>query len=57
MAISDFQAGAMENWGLPVVRENSLMYDPSKTSEKNKMEVALSIAHELAHMWFGNLGK
>ncbi|XP_057700939.1 aminopeptidase N-like isoform X2 [Corythoichthys intestinalis] len=55
VALPDFQAGAMENWGLVTYRETALLYDPERSSAGNKQRVASVIAHELAHMWFGNL--
>ncbi|XP_017284204.1 aminopeptidase N [Kryptolebias marmoratus] len=55
VALPDFNAGAMENWGLVTYRESGLMYDPTLSSIGNKESVATVIAHELAHMWFGNL--
>ncbi|XP_063230245.1 aminopeptidase N-like isoform X2 [Bacillus rossius redtenbacheri] len=55
VAIPDFSAGAMENWGLVTYRETSLLYDPEVTSAEQKARVAYVIAHELAHQWFGNL--
>uniref|UniRef100_H2SSR9 Aminopeptidase n=1 Tax=Takifugu rubripes TaxID=31033 RepID=H2SSR9_TAKRU len=55
IALPDFNAGAMENWGLITYRETALLYDPSFSSNSNKERVATIIAHELAHMWFGNL--
>ncbi|KAK6494852.1 leucyl-cystinyl aminopeptidase isoform X1 [Huso huso] len=54
VAIPDFQAGAMENWGLITFRETSLMYD-NTSSLLDKQLVTIVIAHELAHQWFGNL--
>jgi len=54
-AIPDFAAGAMENWGLITYREADLLIDPKKTSASNKQRVAVVIAHELAHQWFGDL--
>lgn len=54
-AIPDFPAGAMENWGLILYRESSLLYDSLTSSASNKQRVATVVAHELAHMWFGNL--
>lgn len=56
-AIPDFVSGAMEHWGLVTYRETALLYDKSISSSSNKQRVATVIAHELAHMWFGNLGK
>uniref|UniRef100_A0A3B1ID17 Aminopeptidase n=1 Tax=Astyanax mexicanus TaxID=7994 RepID=A0A3B1ID17_ASTMX len=55
IALRDFDAGAMENWGLITYRETSLLYDPITSSNKDKEWVSTTIAHELAHMWFGNL--
>ncbi|CAH2274213.1 aminopeptidase N [Pelobates cultripes] len=55
VAIPDFSAGAMENWGLVTYRETGLLYDPAVSSITNKERVATLIAHELAHQWFGNL--
>ncbi len=55
IAIPDFAAGAMENWGAVTYRESALLVDEGKTSTANKQWVALVIAHELAHMWFGDL--
>uniref|UniRef100_A0AAX7UNN9 Aminopeptidase n=1 Tax=Astatotilapia calliptera TaxID=8154 RepID=A0AAX7UNN9_ASTCA len=55
IAIPDFNAGAMENWGLITYRETALLYDEAFSSNSNKEKIATIIAHELAHMWFGNL--
>ncbi|XP_041985290.1 aminopeptidase N-like [Aricia agestis] len=55
IAIPDFSAGAMENWGLITYREVDLLYDKMESSFLNKERVAEVIAHELAHQWFGNL--
>ncbi|XP_055901791.1 uncharacterized protein LOC129938333 [Eupeodes corollae] len=54
-AIPDFVSGAMEHWGLVTFRETALLYDSNTSSSANKQRVATVIAHELAHMWFGNL--
>ncbi|KAJ9582424.1 hypothetical protein L9F63_003222, partial [Diploptera punctata] len=53
--IPDFAAGAMENWGLITYRETSIMYDVDETSAADHQGVAVVVAHELAHQWFGNL--
>eukprot|EP00299_Pterocystis_sp_00344_P009113 c3719_g1_i1.p1 GENE.c3719_g1_i1~~c3719_g1_i1.p1 ORF type:complete len:871 (+),score=194.39 c3719_g1_i1:375-2615(+) len=55
VAIPDFSAGAMENWGLVTYREARLLVDDSTTSFQGKMSVARVVCHELAHQWFGNL--
>ncbi|MES2023334.1 MAG: M1 family metallopeptidase [Patescibacteria group bacterium] len=55
IAIPDFSSGAMENWGAITYRESALLVDEQKSSASNKQWVALVIAHELAHQWFGNL--
>lgn len=54
VAIPDFLAGAMENWGLITFRETSLLVG-KQSSLLEKQVVASVIAHELAHQWFGNL--
>ncbi|KAG2578560.1 hypothetical protein PVAP13_6NG203300 [Panicum virgatum] len=55
IAIPDFAAGAMENYGLVTYRETALLYDELQSSASNKQQVAITVAHELAHQWFGNL--
>src|SRR3990167_5592668 len=55
IAIPDFTSGAMENWGAITYRESALLVDPLHSSIHNKQWVALVIAHEIAHQWFGNL--
>ena len=54
IALPDFSAGAMENWGLVTYREVYLVVDENSTFA-SRQQVALVIAHELAHQWFGNL--
>lgn len=55
IAIPDFESGAMENWGAITFRESAILVDEKHTSLLNKQWVAIVIAHELAHQWFGNL--
>lgn len=55
VALPDFDAGAMENWGLITYREIALLTDPDNRSISTEQYVSLVIAHELAHQWFGNL--
>lgn len=55
IALPDFAAGAMENWGCVTYREQAVLVDPKNTSLPVKQYVAMVVAHELAHQWFGNL--
>lgn len=55
VAIPDFSAGAMENWGLITYRVVDLLYDPKTASIDRKQRIAEVVQHELAHQWFGNL--
>nr|CAI5825384.1 unnamed protein product [Callosobruchus analis] len=55
VALPDFRSGAMENWGLITYREARLLFDPEEDGVGTKQTIALIIAHELSHSWFGNL--
>ena len=55
LAVPGFSAGAMENAGLVVFRASLLLHDPLTTSWRQEKVIAKVIAHEMAHMWFGNL--
>jgi puromycin-sensitive aminopeptidase len=55
VAVPDFAQGAMENTGCITFRDNLLLVDPDKATQPELASVADVIAHELAHMWFGNL--
>lgn len=55
VALPDFSAGAMENWGCITYREVCMLVDPENATEASKQYVATVICHELAHQWFGNL--
>lgn len=54
VALPDFEAGAMENWGLVTYRESMLLASKNATLGTRK-GVALTVAHELSHQWFGDL--
>ena len=55
VAIPDFAQGAMENMGLITYRETLLLVDPAAAAPEERLNVAETIAHEIAHMWFGDL--
>ncbi len=55
VAVPGFDAGAMENVGLVLFRQNLLLMGSSSASWNQEKLIAKVIAHELAHMWFGNL--
>lgn len=54
VALPDFEAGAMENWGLVTYRESCLLADENASLEA-KHSVAITVTHELSHQWFGDL--
>ena len=55
LAIPDFAAGAMENWGAITYREVALLIDSQDSSAASRQRVSEIISHEMAHMWFGDL--
>jgi len=55
IAVPDFQAGAMENWGAIIYRETALLIDDKAASVGARKNVTGVIAHEVAHQWFGDL--
>ncbi len=55
LAIPDFAQGAMENLGCITYRETALLVDPAGASIAEIQRVAEVVAHEIAHMWFGDL--
>uniref|UniRef100_A0A667ZA40 Aminopeptidase n=1 Tax=Myripristis murdjan TaxID=586833 RepID=A0A667ZA40_9TELE len=55
VALPDFAAAAMENWGLVTYQESALLFENGVSSMLAKEWTATIIAHELAHQWFGNL--
>ncbi len=54
IAVPEFAAGAMENWGAVAFRETALLIDEG-SDVRAKRRVTEVVAHELAHMWFGDL--
>jgi aminopeptidase N len=55
IAAPDFEAGAMENTAAIIYREQDLLIDEANASVDDQREVAFTIAHEMAHQWFGDL--
>ena len=55
LALPDFAAGAMENLGCITYRESLLLADPKTATQYELQNVADVVAHEVAHMWFGDL--
>ena len=55
IALPDFAMGAMENLGAVTFRENLLLIDPERATRNELERVADVVAHEVAHMWFGDL--
>jgi len=54
VALENFGAGAMENWGAIAFRESLLLVDPTTTVRERRITLDV-LAHEIAHQWFGNL--
>ena len=55
IAVPDFAAGAMENWGAITYRETVLLFDPENSSAATRQRIMEVVSHEMAHMWFGDL--
>jgi puromycin-sensitive aminopeptidase len=55
LALPDFAAGAMENLGCITYRETLVLADPKTATQVELQNVADVVAHEMAHMWFGDL--
>jgi len=55
IAVPEFAYGAMENPGLITFRDDLLLLDPARATVSQRRSNATVIAHELAHMWFGDL--
>ena len=55
IAIPGGFGGAMENWGGITYYESRLLFDPKSSSVETKQNIYEVLAHEMAHMWFGDL--
>ena len=55
IAMTEFSAGAMGNWGLVASSEDALLINADKASVQQKQRVCTVVTHEVAHQWFGNL--
>ena len=55
VAMPDFEAGAMENFGCITFRETEMLVDSKTDDDAAKKRVAETVAHEMAHQWFGDL--
>ena len=55
IGIPDFEAGAMENFGAITYRETEMLVDEKDGSTNEKKRVAVVVAHEMAHQWFGDM--
>jgi aminopeptidase N len=54
-APGEIEGGSMENWGAIFYSQNHLLFDESKSTERDRQLVFLVVAHEMAHQWFGDL--
>ena len=55
IAVPSVREGAMEDWGLISYAENTILFDPARSSSETRRSVFHVVAHEIAHQWFGNL--
>ena len=55
LAVPSGRDGAMEDWGLISYAESTLLFDPARSSPETRQQVFATVAHEVAHQWFGNL--
>jgi aminopeptidase N len=55
LAVPSTRAGAMEDWGLVSYEEPAILYDPARSSPERQQAAFDTVAHEIAHQWFGNL--
>ena len=55
VAVPDFAAGAMENWGCIIYRETALLFEEGNSAAVARQRIMQVVSHEMAHMWFGDL--
>ncbi|RZF47937.1 hypothetical protein LSTR_LSTR008741 [Laodelphax striatellus] len=55
VAVPDFNAGAMENWGMTTYREKYVLFKENVSTTLDKQWILAIVAHEFAHQWFGDL--
>ena len=55
LAVPSTRGGAMEDWGLISYAETTLLFDPNNSAVQRRRQVFSTVAHEIAHQWFGNL--
>lgn len=56
IGVPDFSSGAMENWGIVTFKETNILINPNSSNYMDYFSVVNVVCHEIAHMWFGNLG-
>ncbi|MDB5475447.1 MAG: Peptidase rane alanine aminopeptidase [Phenylobacterium sp.] len=54
-APGEIEGGSMENWGAIFYSQHHLLFDPQASTERERQQVFLVVAHEMAHQWFGDL--
>jgi aminopeptidase N len=54
-APGEIEGGSMENWGAIFYSQHHLLFDPASSTERERQQVFLVVAHEMAHQWFGDL--
>lgn len=52
--VPDFAAGAMENWGLAIFRQEYTLYNRENSTVYTQTNIARIVAHEFCHFWFGD---
>ncbi len=54
-APGEIEGGSMENWGAIFYSQDELLFDPAKSTGRDRQEVFLVVSHEMSHQWFGDL--